>query len=166
MVDRAEPSTQPLTPAAADAVSAPEQLRPPLMSRLLYYGVPSGLQMLLEVLGFTAFVFLVGRLGVNELAATNLAFNVSSLAFMPVFGLAMTASILVGQQLGGGRADLAARATWTTMWIAVAYIGAISVLYVAVPDVFLFTPIFFEATHIGFSASVAPSSFSAAALRG
>ncbi len=41
----------------------------------------------LEVAGFTAFVLLVGRLGEQELAATNLAFNVSSLAFMPVFGL-------------------------------------------------------------------------------
>ena len=56
----------------------------PLCRRLLKFGGPAGLQMLLEVAGFTVFVFLVGSLGIQELAATNLAFNVSSLAFMPV----------------------------------------------------------------------------------
>jgi multidrug resistance protein, MATE family len=42
-----------------------------LMGRLLRFGGPAGLQMLLEVAGFTAFVFLVGSLGLKELAATN-----------------------------------------------------------------------------------------------
>ena len=50
------------------------------MSRLLNYGGPGGVQYLLEAGGFTAFVFLVGRLGQTELAATNLAFNISSFA--------------------------------------------------------------------------------------
>ncbi len=109
-----------------------------LTGRLLYYGGPSGAQMFLEVFGFSAFVFLVGRLGVLELAATNMAFNVSSVAFMPVFGLSTAASIMVGQQLGRNQTELAARATWTTMWIAIAYMGFISALYVITPNLFLF----------------------------
>ena len=96
------------------------------------------MQTLLEVAGFTAFVFLVGRLGGKELTATNLAFNVSSLAFMPVFGLGMAASILVGQQLGRDSPDLAARGTWTTVWLAMSYMTLVSTLYVVVPDLFLF----------------------------
>ncbi len=90
----------------------------PLLRRLLKFGGPAGLQMLLEVAGFTVFVFLVGSLGVKELAATNLAFNVSSLAFMPVFGLSTAVSILVGQHLGRNDPDLAARGTWTSLWLA------------------------------------------------
>ncbi len=109
-----------------------------LMKRLVNYGGPSGLQMFLEIVGFTAFVFLVGSLGDTELAATNLAFNVSSLAFMPVFGLGTAASIIVGQQLGRNDPDLAARGTWTTMWLAAAYMSLVSLLYVAVPDLFLY----------------------------
>jgi MATE family multidrug resistance protein len=110
----------------------------PLMKRLVSYGGPSGLQMFLEVVGFTAFVFLVGSLGDTELAATNLAFNISSLAFMPVFGLATAASIMVGQQLGRNDPDLAARGTWTTMSLAAAYMCLVSLLYVVVPDLFLY----------------------------
>ena len=96
----------------------------PLCKRILHFGGPAGLQMLLEVAGFTAFVFLVGRLGKQELAATNLAFNVSSLAFMPVFGLSTAVSILVGQQLGQNQPDLAARGTWTSVWLATIYMSS------------------------------------------
>lgn len=109
-----------------------------LCKRMLKFGAPAGMQMFLEVAGFTAFVFLVGRLGKQELAATNLAFNISSLAFMPVFGLSTAVSILVGQQLGRNEPDLAARGTWTSVWLATSYMMLVSSLYVLVPDLFLF----------------------------
>ena len=76
--------------------------------------------------------------GSNELAATNLAFNVSSLAFMPVFGLSTAVSILVGQHLGRNDPDLAARGTWTSLWLATGYMLGVSAMYVFVPDLFLF----------------------------
>ncbi len=109
-----------------------------LCKQMLHFGGPAGLQMLLEVAGFTVFVFLVGRLGELELAATNLAFNISSLAFMPVFGLSTAVAILVGQQLGRNQPGLAARGTWTSMWLAIVYMSIVSMLYVVVPDLFLF----------------------------
>jgi len=109
----------------------------PLFRRLIYFGFPSGAQMLLDVLGWTIFVLLVGRLGHLEFTATSLAFSVSSIAFMPVWGLGMATSILVGQKLGEDRDDLAARATMTLLWISLAYMGAISVLYVFTPGIFL-----------------------------
>ena len=106
--------------------------------RLLKFGGPAGLQLLLEVAGFTIFVFLVGSLGVDELAATNLAFNVSSVAFMPVFGLSTAVSILVGQYLGRNDPDLAARGTWTSLWLASGYMFVVSAMYLLIPDLFLF----------------------------
>ncbi|MHB8971901.1 MAG: MATE family efflux transporter [Pirellulaceae bacterium] len=114
------------------------KLNGPLLQRLLQFGGPAGLQMLLEVAGFTVFVFLVGSLGVKELAATNLAFNVSSLAFMPVFGLSTAVSILVGQHLGRNDPDLAARGTWTSLWLALGYMLGVSTMYIVVPDLFLY----------------------------
>ena len=100
---------------------------------MLHYGGPAGLQMLLEIAGFTTFVFLVGRLGENELTATNLAFNISSLAFMPVFGLSTAVAIMVGQQLGRNQPNLAARATWTSAWLATLYMSLVSSLYEPLP---------------------------------
>jgi MATE family, multidrug efflux pump len=110
---------------------------PSLVARILHFGGPSGFQMLLDVTGFTAFVMLVGRLGAVEAEATSMAFSVSSLAFMPIFGLHIAASVLVGERLGENRDDLAATATYTTLQMALAYMVLVSMMYVFVPDLFL-----------------------------
>lgn len=108
-----------------------------LFIRQIYFGGPSGLQLVLDVLGFTVFIILVGRLGSIEAEATSMAFSISTLAFMPVWGMSLAASILVGQHLGEDRDHLAARATWTCLQVALAYMACISLLYLATPDLFL-----------------------------
>ena len=67
-----------------------------------------------------------------------MAFSVSTLAFMPILGISMACSILVGQHLGENRDDLAERATWTALTIAVAYMLLISILYLAIPGILLY----------------------------
>ena len=114
------------------------RFEPELFRRLMYFGGPSGAQMFLDVLGFSVFVLLVGRLGPLAAEATTLAFSISTLAFMPIFGFGMAASVLVGQRLGENRDDLAARATWTTLQIGLTYMGLLSVLYVLTPNFFLY----------------------------
>jgi multidrug resistance protein, MATE family len=109
-----------------------------LFGRLVYFGGPSGLQMVLDVIGFTAFIMLVGRLGPESADATNMAFSISTLAFMPIFGLHLAVGILVGERLGENRDDLAARATITTLQVAWTYMLFISVCYVLAPSLFLF----------------------------
>lgn len=109
----------------------------PLLRRLLYYGAPSGFQLLIDVLGFTFFIMLVGRLGGVEAEATSMSFSISTLAFMPIWGFAQGVSILVGQHLGENRDDLSARATWTTLAVAWTYMGLISLLYLFLPGLFL-----------------------------
>ena len=117
-----------------------------LIKRLLFFGAPSGFQLLVDVTGFTIFVLLVSRLGIVEAEATTMAFSISTLAFMPIWGFAQATSILVGQRLGEDRDDLASRATWTTLWIALAYMSFISMLYMFVPQLFLFG--FFSGTEL------------------
>jgi MATE family multidrug resistance protein len=109
-----------------------------LLGRLLYFGGPSGLQMVLDVTGFTVFIMLVGRLGPESADATNVAFSVSSLAFMPIYGLHLAVSVLVGERLGENRDDLAARATYTTLQTAWVYMSVISLLYLFAPGLFLY----------------------------
>lgn len=108
-----------------------------LWRRLLRFGGPNGLQFLVEVAAFTLFLLLVGRLGREATAATTLAFNVNSLAFVPMIGLGLAVSTIVGQYLGRDRPDLAAQATWNSFGMAASYMGLLSLLYVLVPDWFL-----------------------------
>jgi len=108
-----------------------------LLRRLLRYGGPSGLQFLVEIGGFTLFLLVVGNLGKVAMAATTLAFNFNTLAFVPMLGLGIALSTLVGQQLGQNNPRLAARATWTSLCMALGYMGAMALVYVLFPDVLL-----------------------------
>jgi len=108
-----------------------------IMRRLLFYGGPNGLQLLVEIAGFTLFIMLVGTLGPEDMAATTLAFNVNLLAFVPMMGLGIALSTIVGQQLGRNHPELATRATWTSLWMAMAYMGTMAAIYVLFPDVLL-----------------------------
>ena len=108
-----------------------------LFLRFLRFGFPSGVQFFLDLAGFTIFVLLVGRLGTTSLAATNIALNISTLAFMPIIGSGIAVSVLVGQYLGKNRPDLAQTSVYSAFHMAFVYIATISAAYVLVPDVFV-----------------------------
>ncbi len=108
-----------------------------LIRRMIRYGVPSGLQVMIDVTGFTVFVMLVGRLGMQNLAATNIALSVNMLAFMPVIGLGIAVSILVGQQIGEQSIPTAEYAAYSGLHLALAYMVVIALAYVLLPDLFL-----------------------------
>jgi len=110
---------------------------PALMRRLLRFGGPNGLQMLVEIAALSIFILLVGRLGEQAMAATTLAFNVNTLAFVPMLGLGVAVTTMVGRQLGRGDPKMACRATWTAFQLALTYMGTMALLYVAWPDLFL-----------------------------
>jgi MATE family multidrug resistance protein len=128
-----------LAPANRRAFNTLAGARPdwPQLRRLVRFGGPSGVQMVLDVGGFTFFVQMVGSLGLVNFAATSLVFRVSHLAFMPVWGLGIATTVLVGQRLGEDRPDLARRAVGTTYMLALAYMALISLLFVAAPDALL-----------------------------
>ena len=108
-----------------------------LLKRMLRFGAPNGVQFFVELSGFTLFILVVGRLGTVELAATNVAFNINTLAFMPMLGLVVAVSTLVGQYLGKDDPATAERATWSAAHISLSYMGTIAASYVLIPEVFL-----------------------------
>ncbi|MCZ6632532.1 MAG: MATE family efflux transporter [bacterium] len=108
-----------------------------LFRRLMRFGAPNGVHFVLEISGFTLFILLVGRLGKVPLAATNLAFNINTLAFLPMLGTGIAVSTLVGQYLGKDRPDLAERSSWSSLHLSVVYMLIMSAGFVGVPNLFL-----------------------------
>lgn len=108
-----------------------------LLMRLLRFGVPAGIQFFLDMAGFTVFVLILGRLGTVSLAATNIAFNINTLVFMPMMGFGIAVSVLVGQYLGRDRPDLAERSTYSGFGMTFLYMATIAILFVVMPDVFV-----------------------------
>ncbi len=113
------------------------RLEKELFTRLLRFGLPSGVQFFLEMAGFTAFILLVGRLGTTRLVATNIAFNINMLAFMPMIGIGIAISILVGQYLGAEKPELAQTSAYSGFHLTMLYMTSIAAAYVLVPDIFI-----------------------------
>jgi len=101
-----------------------------LFGRLLRFGLPTGLQYSLEVLAFSLFLILVGRIGTDELAASGIAFNLNMIVFMPMMGLAMAVSSLVGRHLGAEQPPAAERTVRSALVVSFAYMSACGLLYV------------------------------------
>ncbi len=108
-----------------------------LLRRMIRYGVPSGVQMLMDIGSFTIFIALIGTLGTHDQAATNLAFTLNSLAFVPMFGMSTAIVTLVGHRVGEGRPELAVRTVWKAFFISGAYMLAFAAVYLSLPDLIL-----------------------------
>jgi MATE family multidrug resistance protein len=108
-----------------------------LFRRLLRFGLPNGGQFFLDMFGFTVFILLVGRLGTAQLAATNIALNINMLAFMPMLGLGIAVSVLVGQYLGADNPELAERSVWAGAAVSFLYMGTIAASYLLVPGLYV-----------------------------
>ncbi len=108
-----------------------------LLKRMLWFGLPNGVQFVLDVAGFVVFIALVGNLGAEALAATTLAFNLNSLAFIPLIGMGTAVMTLVGRRIGERETDLAVRTTWLAFGVSALYVAGWAVLYLGVPDALL-----------------------------
>lgn len=109
-------------------------LRIDIGRRLLRYGLPSAAQMFMDVSAFTVFVLMVGRIGREALAVTNILLSINSLTFMPSMGFSLGVSTLVGRALGGGRVDEARAAVDATRHLLLAYTAILAALFVLLPD--------------------------------
>ncbi len=105
-----------------------------LLRRLMRFGIPNGVFLALDTLGFCIFLYLIGRLGEVELAATSITFTLNMLAVLPMLGLGQAVEVLVGQRLGEDRPELAERSTWRGFWAAWLFTLALTLAYILLPD--------------------------------
>jgi MATE family multidrug resistance protein len=108
-----------------------------LIRRYLKFGVPGGGHQFLDVIGWTIFILILGRLGTEALAVSNAAFSINTLAFMPAFGFGIGASILVGQYLGANQPQHAEKAVQNSFNMAFGFMVFAAVLFVIFPKHFL-----------------------------
>ncbi len=104
-----------------------------LFMRMVRFGLPSGIHWFLDVAAFTIFVLLVGRMGAVAHIASNIALSVNLIAFMPMIGMGMAASILVGQYLGRDQPEYAERTGWLALKIGIGYTATIGMTFILFP---------------------------------
>jgi putative MATE family efflux protein len=112
----------------------PEQTE---MRRLGKIALPLSLQGGLEVGSFTVFAGMIGRMGTDQLALNHILLRLIVFVFLPVQGLAIAASTLVGQYLGARDKASAEDAGRRAIHLGVAYMSGLGVLFVGMPQTFL-----------------------------
>jgi MATE family multidrug resistance protein len=108
-----------------------------IFGRLMKYGLPNGVQFFLDVFAFNFFIIMIGRLGRDQLAASNIVFAIDMLAFLPMIGFAIGLSTLVGQSIGRGRPEDGVQATISTLHITLAYMILVALIFVLMPRLLL-----------------------------
>lgn len=109
-------------------------LDPRALLRLARISVPMGVQWALDMLSFIVFASLIGRISTMGLAATEVGLRLMSLSFMPVFGISIAATTLVGQYIGAKQVHLAVRSGNSAMKLGLAYTAVIAVLFAVFPE--------------------------------
>jgi putative MATE family efflux protein len=100
--------------------------RPDRFLRLLHIGYPAAVEMIIFQIGFFFFFMLMGNYyGTEAFAAYSVGSNVLSVCMVIGFGFSIAGSTLVGQHLGAGDPDGAARSGWRAMGYAVAAMATI-----------------------------------------
>jgi MATE family multidrug resistance protein len=114
---------------------APNLLDPRPLGRMLRLGSPIGAQMVVEVGAFSTVALFMGWLGVDQVAAHQVALNLASLTFMVPLGVSGAAAVIVGHAVGQGDAAGVRRSTWAALVVGAGFMALMAVLLIAAPGV-------------------------------
>lgn len=105
------------------------------LTRLVYFGFPAGLHSVAEAGSFSWILLQIGKLGDHPLQATTMAINFNLVAFIPLMGLQVGTSVVVGRRLTEYGPDRAAEAVKASLIVGMLYCAMWAVLYILIPDV-------------------------------
>ncbi|MEO8026715.1 MAG: MATE family efflux transporter, partial [Bryobacteraceae bacterium] len=105
------------------------------MRELLVLGFPAASQILIEISIFAIAAMLIGRLEPVQLAAHQVALNLCSLTFMVPLGLSAAAAVRVGQAVGRGDPEGAARAGWMALGFGATFMFCAALAFWIIPGV-------------------------------
>ncbi len=99
-----------------------------LMWRQWRIGAPVGVMYGADLLGVALLQLMIARIGTAPAAATQIVMMLTSIAYMPTIGVATAGTTLVGQAIGAGEREWAARLGNVVIMICVALMAGIAVI--------------------------------------
>lgn len=122
--------------------SVSRQLSRERLGRLWRLGFPAASQVTLEVGVFGLATVLAGRLDPVSSASHQIALNIAGASFMVPLGVASAGAVRVGNRVGAGDAEGAARAGWAAIVLGSAFMSLMALAFLLAPRTFvgLFSP--------------------------
>ena len=111
------------------------RLRPDfgIMSKIIKIGLPVSAQHLVFVMIYWFLIQIVHQFGDAAGAAMGIGNRMESLSYLTAVGFSVAAATLVGQNMGAGQPERAARCAWYTTAMVIAVTSITSVLFIAFP---------------------------------
>ncbi|GAB5501225.1 MAG: MATE family efflux transporter [Pseudohongiellaceae bacterium] len=113
-----------------------------IMRRFLRLGLPSGIEMFLNVAAFNLFLLMFQSYGVNQGAAAAIVFNWDMLSYIPMVGLNLGVLSMIGRFVGGNDLERANEVITSGFIVGLVYSAVLAGLFVTLryPLVDIFTP--------------------------
>jgi len=99
----------------------------PGYQEMLGLGLPSGLQVVLEVGAFTVMALMMGWISEVALAAQQVVVSVISTGFMVPLGISMAVAIRVSHAIGSKDLARARASVWSSLLLTVSFMGLVAV---------------------------------------
>lgn len=108
-----------------------------LIWSILRYGVPMGIQWMLEAASWVVFLGIMARISDAALAANTAVMKILTVSFLPGYGIAEAANVLAGRYAGSGRNDLI-RVVWkNAVFFGAGLMGAMGLLFLIAPELLI-----------------------------
>ncbi|MDP8257176.1 MAG: MATE family efflux transporter [Candidatus Alcyoniella australis] len=108
-------------------------IAPRIWFQALRIGLPQCLSNLLFAAVYIALTTLTSRVGTAAVAGLGIGHTVEQLTFFGAMGFSIAASTMVGQNLGAGQPQRAARAVWSAAGIAAGYNTLFGLAFLLIP---------------------------------
>ncbi len=105
-----------------------------MMFKIFRIGLPVSLQNITFIIVYWFIIQIVHHYGDAAGAAMGLGNRMESASFLIAFGFSMAAATMVGQNLGAGKPDRAAKCAWGTMKLVILETSIVSILFIAIPE--------------------------------
>ena len=114
-----------------------------VMAKLLHFGFPAGLEFFLNILAFNALVMTFHAQGLVTATAATIMFNWDMVSFVPLLGVEIAVTSMVGRFMGAGDPDSAHRSVISGLKLGIVYTTIIFVFFIGIPQylVGLFHPL-------------------------
>ncbi|GAA4774844.1 MATE family efflux transporter [Stakelama sediminis] len=107
------------------------------LAEMVRLGVPIAVTMTFEGAIFSAATFLMGLIGVTEVAAHAVAMQIAAITFQVPYGIAQAATIRVGMGYGARDADWIGLAGRTALALGIGFMGLAALALLAWPRLFI-----------------------------
>lgn len=113
-----------------------------VFGKLLRFGSSQGAEMFLNILAFNALVLTFHSCGLSDAAASTIVFNWDMVAFVPLIGIEIAVTSMVGRYMGSKNPDTAHKSVLSGLKIACCYSALMLILFLFLPKLLvgMFSP--------------------------